>query len=262
MPRMPTLYVSHGSPNLALTQQTPAYKFLSGIAADLPRPEAILIVSAHYTTRAPAVATSAHPPMIFDFGGFSRALYEMNYPAPGAPEVSRRAANLLAAAGMPVSEDPQRGYDHGVWVPLQIMYPQADVPVAQISMQPLADARHHARLGEALRPLRDEGVLIIASGSMTHNLRAIQRDAIAGEPPEWVTAFTDWMHDKLVSGDRDTVLDAIDVAPAAQANHPYDDHLLPLFVAMGATAKDEPIRRLHSSYEYGVLAMDTYRFGA
>lgn len=261
MARMPALYVSHGSPNLALTPQTPAHRFLAGLADELPRPEAILIVSAHYTTRAPAVATAAKPPMIYDFGGFSRALYEMVYAAPGAPEVSQKAAALLSKAGLPVTEDPERGYDHGVWVPLRIMYPKADIPVGQVSMQPLADARHHHALGRALAPLRDEGVLIVASGSMTHNLRAIQRDGLGNAPPAWVTDFTDWMHDRLTAGDREAVLDAIDVAPNAQANHPYDDHLLPLFVALGAANDDEPITRLHSSYEYGVLAMDTYRFG-
>jgi 4,5-DOPA dioxygenase extradiol len=262
MARMPALYVSHGSPNLALTPETPAHRFLAGVAAQLPRPKALLIVSAHYTTRAPAVATTEWPPMIYDFGGFARRLYEFNYSAPGAPDVSRRAAALLGAAGFPVAEDDTRGYDHGVWVPLHIMYPDADIPIAQVSMQPLQDARHHLALGRALAPLRDEGVLIIASGSMTHNLRAIQRDALYGEPPAWVTDFTDWMNDRLVAGDREAVLDAIDVAPGAQANHPYDDHLLPLFVAMGATSPDEPITRMHKSYEYGVLAMDTYRFGA
>lgn len=261
MPRMPALYVSHGSPNLALTPQTPAHRFLAGLAAELPRPEAILIVSAHYTTRAPAVATAEKPPMIYDFGGFSRALYEMVYPAPGAPEVSRKAARLLSAAGLAAVEDGQRGYDHGVWVPLRIMSPKADIPIGQVSMQPLADARHHHALGRALAPLRDEGVLIVASGSMTHNLRAIQRDGLDNPPPAWVSEFTKWMHDKLSAGDREAVLDAIDIAPGAQANHPYDDHLLPLFVALGAANDDEPIRRLHSSYEYGVLAMDTYRFG-
>jgi 4,5-DOPA dioxygenase extradiol len=261
MPKMPALYVSHGSPNLAITPRTPAYKFLSGLAAELPRPKAILIVSAHFTTRAPVIATAAKPPMIYDFGGFSPALYEMVYPAPGAPDVSRRAGQLLAAAGMQVAEDATRGYDHGVWVPLKVIYPAADIPVAQVSMQPLADARHHYALGQALAPLRDEGVLIIGSGSMTHNLRAIERDAIAGPPPAWVSDFTEWMHDHLIAGDREAVLDAIDIAPGAQANHPYDDHLLPLFVALGAAGDGEPIRRLHSSYEYGVLAMDTYRFG-
>jgi 4,5-DOPA dioxygenase extradiol len=259
---MPTLYVSHGSPNLALTPQTPAHRFLARIAAELPRPEAVLMVSAHYTTRQPLVATASRPQMIYDFGGFAKPLYEIVYPAPGAPEISRRAGALLQAAGLPVREDPERGYDHGVWVPLHIMYPDADIPVAQVSMQPLADARHHYALGEALAPLRDEGVLIIASGSMTHNLRAIERDALFAAPPEWVSSFTEWMHDKLVAGDRDAVLDAIDLAPNAQANHPYDDHLLPLFVALGASARDEPVKRLHASYEYGVLAMDTYRFGA
>ena len=261
MSRLPTLYVSHGSPMLAITD-TPAHRFLAHVAADLPRPETILVVSAHWTTRAPAVGTAAKPPMIYDFGGFDAKLYSMTYPAPGAPEVSRRAARLLNAAGLAAGEDEGRGYDHGVWVPLQIMYPEADIPVAQVSMQPLADARHHYALGRALAPLRDEGVLIVASGSMTHNLRALERDNLEGPPPPWVTGFTDWMHDKLTTGDREAVLDAIDIAPGAEANHPYDDHLLPLFVALGATEPGEPVRRLHSSYEYGVLAMDTYRFGA
>ena len=262
MTRLPSLYVSHGSPNLAITPQTPAYKFLSAVAAELPRPKAVLMVSAHWATKLPVVGTAAQPPMIYDFGGFDRKLYEMNYPAPGGPEISRRAGALLAAAGLPVAEDTARGYDHGVWVPLQIMYPAADIPIAQVSMQPLADARHHHAVGRALAPLRDEGVLIVASGSMTHNLRAIQRDGLEAPPPPWVSGFVDWMHDKLTAGDREAVLDAIDIAPGAEANHPYDDHLLPLFVAMGAANDDEPIRRLHTSYEYGVLAMDTYRFGA
>ena len=259
--RMPALYVSHGSPMLAITD-TPAHRFLATIAADLPRPDAILVVSAHWNTRAPAIGTAVKPAMIYDFGGFDRKLYSMQYPAPGAPEISRRAGALLAAAGMPVAEDAARGYDHGVWVPLRIMYPAADIPVAQVSMQPMADARHHHKLGQALAPLRDDGVLIVASGSMTHNLGAIERGNIEGPPPPWVTSFVDWMHDKLTTGQREAVLDAIDIAPAAQANHPYDDHLLPLFVALGASAPDEPVRRLHTSYEYGVLAMDTYQFGA
>lgn len=261
MSRLPTLYISHGSPNLAITD-TAAHRFLAKLGRGLPRPKAVLIVSAHWATRAPAVATSAQPPMIYDFGGFPRPLYDIVYPAPGAPDVARRARALLTAAGLPVAEDSARGYDHGVWVPLHIMFPEADVPVAQVSMQPTADARHHHGLGRALAPLRDEGVLIIASGSLTHNLRAIERDRIEGAAPPWVTRFVDWMHEKLEAGDRDAVLDAIDIAPHAEANHPYDDHLLPLFVALGAAGEDEPIRRLHTSYEYGVLAMDTYQFGA
>ena len=176
--------------------------------------------------------------------------------------LSRRAAALLAAAGLPASQDPARGYDHGVWVPLQIMFPDADIPVGQVSMQPNDDARHHHAIGRALAPLRDEGVLIIASGSMTHNLGAIERGNLDGPAPLWVTSFVDWMHDKLTTGDREAVLDAMTAAPAAQANHPWDDHLLPLFVALGASEPGEPVRRLHTSYEYGVLAMDTYQFGA
>jgi len=262
MTKLPALYVSHGSPNLALTPQTPAHQFLKRLGESLPRPKAILMVSAHFTTRMPVIGTSAHPQMIYDFGGFPKPLYEMVYRAPGAPEVAKRAGQLLAKAGMEVAEDPDRGYDHGVWVPLQIMFPDADIPIGQLSMQPLEDARHHYRMGQALAPLRDEGVLIVASGSMTHNLRAIQRGGLSSEPPAWVMEFTDWMYDHLTSGDRKSVLDAIDVAPSAQQNHPYDDHLLPLFVAMGASGAEESIKRLHSSFEYGVLAMDTYAFGA
>ncbi len=260
--RLPSLYISHGSPNLAITPQTPAYRFLIRAGSELPRPEAILIVSAHYCTHRPAYATTAEPPMIYDFGGFNRRLYEFNYPAPGAPLVSRRAAALLEAAGLPTEEDPDRGYDHGVWVPLHIMYPNADIPVAQVSMQPMEDARHHYRLGQALKPLRDEGVLIIASGSFTHNLRAIERDGLDNPPHPWVTRFVDWMYEKLTTGEREQVLDAINIAPNATDNHPYDDHLLPLFVAMGASDEDEPVTRLHTSYEYGVLSMDAYQFGA
>jgi 4,5-DOPA dioxygenase extradiol len=261
MTRMPALYVSHGSPNLALTPQTPAYRFLAGLGSSLPRPKALLVVSAHYTTRVPTVGLAAEPPMIYDFGGFAKALYEKVWPAPGAPDVSMRAAELLMAAGFRVAADPGRGYDHGVWVPLHLMYPDADVPVAQVSMQPEADSRHHHAIGKALAPLRDEGVMIVASGSMTHNLRAIQRDGLFNPPPPWVTGFTEWLAGKLEAGDREAVLDTMTSAPAAQQNHPWDDHLLPLFVALGAASDGEPIRRLHSSYEYGVLAMDTYRFG-
>lgn len=260
MPRMPALYVSHGSPNLAITD-TAAHRFLAGLGASLPRPEALLVISAHWCTRAPAVATTARPEMIYDFGGFARRLYEMRYPAPGAPEIARRAAALLSQSGFSAAADDTRGYDHGVWVPLQIMYPDASLPIAQVSMQPLENAWHHHALGRALAPLRDEGVLIVASGSMTHNLRAIRRDALDAPAPAWVSAFVDWMHARLEAGDRETILDAMTAAPEAEANHPCDDHLLPLFVALGATGDGEPIRRLHASYEYGVLAMDTYRFG-
>ena len=258
---MPALYVSHGSPNLAITD-TAAHRFLAGLAGTLPRPKAILIISAHWCTKGPAVGTAERPEMIYDFGGFDKKLYQMSYPAPGAPDVSRHAGELLRGAGIQVAEDPARGYDHGVWVPLQIMYPDADIPVGQVSMQPHMDARHHHAIGRALAPLREDGVLILASGSFTHNLRALQRDGLDTPPPAWVTSFVDWMHDKLEAGEREAVLDAIDIAPNAQANHPYDDHLLPLFVVLGAAQDGEPIKRLHTSYEYGVLSMDTYRFGA
>jgi 4,5-DOPA dioxygenase extradiol len=261
MSRMPALYVSHGSPMLALTNSA-AHRFLAGLSSHLPKPKALLVISAHWCTKFPAIGTASKPEMIYDFGGFDRRLYKMVYPAPGAPELSQRAGELLVQAGFQVGVDPGRGYDHGVWVPLQIAFPNADIPIGQVSMQPYADSRHHHAIGRALAPLRDEGVLIIASGSFTHNLRALERDGLNNAPPPWVTTFVDWMQDKLEGGDREAVLDAMKVAPNAEANHPWDDHLLPLFVALGAADEGEPIKRLHSSYEYGVLAMDTYQFGA
>lgn len=259
--RLPALYVSHGSPNLAITD-TPAHRFLQRLALDLPRPRAILMISAHWCTRTPMVGTAERPETVHDFGGFDRRLYEVRYPAPGDPWLAREAGRLLVAAGFTVAEDAGRGFDHGVWVPMRAVFPQADVPIALVSMQPLADARHHHALGRALAPLREQGVLIIASGSFTHNLRAIDRSSVDAPVPGWVVEFVEWMRAHLEAGDRETLLDAMDRAPSAEANHPHDDHLLPLYVAMGAAGDEEPIRRLHASFEYGVLAMDTYQFGA
>ena len=169
MTRFPAVYVSHGSP-MVILNNTVATEFLRGYGRELGKPKAILIATAHFETRAPALSADAHPAMIYDFGGFPKALFEMTYPAPGDPALAQRAAGLLEAAGIKAYPVEGRGYDHGTWAPLKLMYPDADIPVVQLSVQPHMGGAHHVAMGQALAPLRDEGVLVMGSGSMTHNL--------------------------------------------------------------------------------------------
>ncbi|MBL9068410.1 MAG: dioxygenase [Sphingopyxis sp.] len=266
--RLPSLFLSHGSPMMAL-EPSPARDFLAGLGAQLPRPRAILIVSAHHDAafeggRA-TVTASAAPPTIHDFGGFPDELFAMRYPAPGDPALARRIADRLADHGLTVAIDPDRGLDHGAWVPLSVIYPDADLPVVQLSIASNASPEWHYALGQALAPLRDEGVLIIGSGSITHNLRAFFTTCppIAAPAPAWVSDFTAWIADRMEVNAIDDVLHAVDRAPHGRDNHPTPDHILPLFVAMGAGADGESLRarRLHASTTYAVLAMDVYAFG-
>lgn len=260
---LPSLFVSHGAPNLVL-HETPARQFLATFAAELPRPDAILVASAHYERPVPTLVRDPDPEMIYDFGGFEPELREMRYAAPGAPAVADRAAALLESAGIARETTEHRGYDHGVWVPLMLLYPDAEIPVAQISIDPSGDPRTHERVGRALAPLREEGVLLIGSGSFTHNLGEVfgargvrARDA---RVPGWVDEFADWMGGAIEAGDRDALLDYRARAPQAERNHPTDEHLLPLYVAMGAGGGAAG-RRVHASRQHGVLAMDAYAFG-
>lgn len=259
MTKLPTLFLSHGSPMLALLD-SPARRFLLGLGKTLPRPEAIVVVSAHWESmRAAAVSFAAEPATIHDFGGFPPALYEIDYPAKGAPELAARVASLLEQAGLPVhSQD--RGLDHGAWVPLSLMYPQADIPVIQISLVHGATPADHYRIGLALTALREQGVLVIGSGSLTHNLQECWGKPLDASVPPWVSDFTQWMADKLDGKQRDALCAYRQQAPFATRNHPSEEHLLPLFVAMGAAGTDATAQRLHASYEYGVLAMDAYAF--
>jgi 4,5-DOPA dioxygenase extradiol len=260
MPRMPSLFISHGSPDLAV-RETAAHRFLRGLGANLPRPRAILVASAHWETDVPAVATGANPTTVFDFGGFDPRLRQIRYDAPGDPALASQAAVLMQHAGLEVIPDAGRGWDHGVWVPLHLLYPERNIPVAQVSIQPLKDPAHHVRVGAALQSLRDDGVMIIASGAMTHNLGAFRGQPVDAPVPRWVSDFTDWMADRLTSDKRADAVLYREQAPYGVQNHPEAEHILPLFVALGATAVSEPVTRLHDSFEHGVLAMDIYRFG-
>lgn len=257
--RLPAIFVSHGAPTLVL-ERSPARDFLLRLGSGIGRPRAILVVSAHWETAEPAVSTAQRPQTIHDFYGFPEKLYQLRYPAPGAPQLAMRVAELLKEDGLPVRLDPERGLDHGAWAPLMLMYPWADIPVTQLSVQPGAGPAHHFRLGEALRPLRSEGMLILASGSITHNLRELRWNDRNIQPPSWVTEFTDWMARALTAGSTRDLLDYRHLAPHAVRNHPTEEHLFPLFVAYGAADLPGRAERLHSGYAYGVIGMDAWRF--
>jgi 4,5-DOPA dioxygenase extradiol len=255
---LPSLFLSHGAPMLALTP-SPARDFLAGLGATLPRPAAIVIASAHWESEGPAVNAVAENATIHDFYGFPPALYALRYPAPGSAAVAERVAGLLALAGLGCEVDHARGLDHGAWVPLMLMYPAHDIPVVELSVQGWQGPHHHLLVGEALAPLRAEGVLVIGSGAFTHDLRRMRRGAEATDPD--VAAFAEWMWSTLAAGRVEDLLDYRRRAPFGAAQHPTEEHLLPLFVAMGAGGTDAPVRRLHASTEHGVLRMDAFAFG-
>jgi 4,5-DOPA dioxygenase extradiol len=259
MTTFPSLFLSHGSPMLALSD-VPARDFLAGLGDELGRPEAILVASAHWETPAPLVSSVARNETIHDFYGFPPELYRLAYPAPGAPALAERAAARLKEAGLAAGLDRSRGLDHGAWVPLLLMYPAADIPVAQISIQTPRGPAHHIALGRALAPLREEGVLVIGSGSYTHNLGELRRGDPGEAEPSWVTRFADWFDRALVEQRTDDLVDYRGRAPEAARNHPTEEHLLPVFVALGA-GDGGAARRLHSSATYGTLRMDAYAFG-
>ncbi len=258
MSTMPAIFVSHGAPTLPF-EDVPAREFLRGLGGSIPAPLAILAVSAHWETAAPTVSAAERPETIHDFYGFPRELYRLRYPAPGAPALAQRVVALLERAGHAVEVSADRGLDHGAWVPLMLAYPDADIPVTQLSIQSARGPAWHCALGEALRPLREEGVLILASGSATHNLREFGRHARDAAPLGYVVAFNEWLAAAVADGRRDDLVEYSSRAPDAERNHPTEEHLLPLFVAAGAgsTGRGE---RLHASYTYGALAMDAYRF--
>lgn len=257
---LPSLFLSHGAPTLPLTD-TPARAFLQGLGAALPRPTAILVISAHWATAQPTVNAVDRNATIHDFSGFPRPLYDLRYDAPGSPALAARIAERLTAAGIATGIDRRRGLDHGAWVPLRLMYPQADIPVLQLSVQPHLGPEHHLGVGRALAPLRQEGVLIVASGSLTHDLSSFFGHGPNDPAPAWVNDFADWFHDALTGHRGADLIDYRRLAPFATRNHPTEEHLLPLYAALGAAGDDAHVERLHASATYSVLRMDVYAFG-
>ncbi|MFN6508242.1 DODA-type extradiol aromatic ring-opening family dioxygenase [Xanthomonas translucens] len=259
MPRLPSLYISHGSPMTALDPGLVGVR-LAELAAALPRPRAIVVASAHWLGRRPLVGAAAQPQTIHDFGGFPRALHEMQYPAPGAPALAREVAARLERAGLQPYVDARRGLDHGVWVPLSLLYPQADIAVVPLSIQPELGPAHQLAMGRALAPLRDDGVLLIGSGSITHNLHDLGRYAEGKDAP-YVRPFIDWVEQALRREDLPALLDYRRQAPFADRAHPTDEHWLPLYFAMGAAGEQGlGAQRIDAGIDAGLLAMDLYRF--
>ncbi len=245
--RMPALYVSHGAPPLADDPIWPGQ--LAAWAKDIPRPTAILMVSAHWEDAPLAIGATRTVPLVYDFWGFPQHYYEVTYPAPGAPELAARVRALLRGAATPVQDVPDRGLDHGAYVPLVEMFPDADVPVLQISM-PTLDPERLMEIGRKLAPLRDEGVLIVGSGFFTHNLRAIRTD---GAVPSFMAEFDQWGRETLDAGDIDALLDFEHRAPAGKLAHPRTEHFAPLFLTLGA-GEDELTgqRSVIDGYWYGM----------
>jgi 4,5-DOPA dioxygenase extradiol len=255
---LPAVFVSHGSPMLAIENSATA-RFLERLGTQLPRPKAIVIASAHFTAAVPTVTAAPAPATIHDFGGFPAPLYDIEYRAPGAPELAERIARTLIAAGFAARQDDRIGIDHGVWVPLRRMFPQADIPVVALSVNPQSDAGWHYRIGRALAPLREEEVLVIGSGGFSHNLPALDWGRVDAPALPWMTAFTDALRDKLLDGDIAGSLDWR-ALPEALRNHPTPEHLYPLYVALGAGGDGARGRLLHRDVELGGLAMDAFAF--
>jgi len=253
---LPTLFLSHGAPTLALDPGATGAAWRR-LAAELPRPAAVLCVSAHWMTEAPMLSAPAKNETIHDFYGFPEPLYRMHYDPPAAPDIAEAVCGLLAGAGFTSSIDRTRGLDHGAWVPLGVMYPDADIPTAQLSIQPHRDADWHYRVGKALRMLREAGVLIVASGGAVHNLRALAR---GGRPTaDWALEFDEWLAAALAEGRTPELLDWTKHAPIAHLAQPTPDHFLPLFVALGAVGEGGRGARIHQGFTLGSLSMAAFR---
>ncbi|HEY5881877.1 MAG TPA: class III extradiol ring-cleavage dioxygenase [Nakamurella sp.] len=247
--KMPVLYLSHGAPPLA---DDPVWtEQLATWGRDVARPTSILVVSAHWEAAPLAVGATEAVPLTYDFWGFPERYYQVTYPAPGAPQLAKDVAGLLARPGQPVHQDPNRGLDHGAYVPLVEMYPEADIPVLQVSM-PTLDPRGLFEIGRKLAPLRDQGVLIIGSGFTTHNLRLATFGDTSNTGPAWGLEFDAWAKESVESGDIDAILDFEHRAPAARIAHPRTEHWAPLYVSLGATA---------DQWQDGTTTVDGFWYG-
>ncbi|XP_020206901.1 extradiol ring-cleavage dioxygenase [Cajanus cajan] len=257
-----TFYISHGSPTLSIDETLEARKFLQSWKKDVfpQKPTSILVISGHWEAKVPTVnVVDSVNDTIYDFYNFPKQMYQLKYPAPGAPKLARRVKELLKESGFSrVDEDTKRGLDHGAWVPLFLMYPEADIPVCQLSVQSHQDATYHYNMGKALAPLKDEGVLIMGSGSAVHNLREIDRHSSTVAP--WALEFDNWLKDSLLQGRYEDVNHYEEKAPHAKKAHPWPDHFFPLHVAIGAAGQNSKAKLIHSSIDLGSLSYASYQF--
>jgi len=264
--KLPAYFISHGGgPWPFMPEVRPGYARLVESLRDIPRqlgrkPAAIAMVSAHWETRgAFAVMSSPRPPMLYDYYGFPEHTYRIQYPAPGSAHLAARVDELLRQAGLPVRQDPERGFDHGAFVPLSVMYPEADVPVVQLSIEAHYDPDVHMALGRALAPLRDEDILILCSGLSYHNLREIR--STGAEPS---AQFDAWLQQAVVQGpveQRAAQLRQWESAPSARRAHPREDHLIPLMVAAGAAEREPAACIYHDDSTFANITASSFRFG-
>lgn len=255
--RLPTLFISHGAPTLALEQGADA-QFLAALPARFAVPRAVLVVSAHWQAAQPVIGCAAQPVTMHDFSGFPAPLSALHYPAHGSRELAGELAAALDTAGIAYAVDDMRGLDHGAWVPLKHMWPEAGVPVLTLALPYAADATTWLALGEALSALPAQGVLILGSGGFVHNLVALQADG--SPPPRWAQSFEAWMDDALQNGRREALLAWSQQAPYAHQAHPSCEHLAPLFVALGAAGSAAHAQKWYAAWRYGSLSMAAYAF--
>jgi 4,5-DOPA dioxygenase extradiol len=257
---LPTLFVPHGAPTFALRPGA-AGAALARLGMALPKPRVIVMVSPHWEMPAPTVGTADRLDTVHDFYGFPQPLYDIRYPATGCPEAAREVVQALRDAGLPAGEAPAQGLDHGAWIPLRLMYPDADVPVIPLSLQSHEGVRGAYRLGEALAPLKEHGMLVIGSGNLTHNLGDYRLARMnGGDGLDYVRRFPEWMTDRLQHHDLEALLDYRRQAPDAARAHPSDEHLQPLYVALGAAGREASVEHVHASISDYVVAMDAYAF--
>ncbi|WP_295898657.1 class III extradiol ring-cleavage dioxygenase [uncultured Vibrio sp.] len=258
--KQPAFFISHGSPMLAL-ETSETTEFLKGFGQTVGRPSAIVVFSAHLDTQSAITITSAEKPkQIYDFYGFPNALYEIDYLAFGAPQLANKIQGLISKVGLPSVLDAQLGWDHGVWMPLYLMYPNADIPIVQVSISTQLGTSVNYQLGRALTSLREEGVMLIGSGGISHNLPEISSTQPTPNRKTMVSEFTLWIADKLRNGDHRALLNYLEEAPHARFNHPTQEHFVPLLAVLGASEQDK-VTQIHCAVQHEILAMDAYQFG-
>lgn len=257
MKPLPSLFVSHGSPNLALQPEDPFWAALSGFAGRIPKPKAVVCVSAHGTEPEglAEVSANARPQTIHDFRGFPADLYQLQYPCAGDPDLAAQVAQLLSSGGFTAALTARLGLDHGVWVPMMGLYPHADVPVVQVTLPYPADPRHVLKLGRTLAPLRKEGVLLLGSGGAVHNLRELEWSDKRGAPHPKAKAFADWLRERLVKKDVESVVQFETEGPDASFAHPTTEHFYPLLFTVGAALEGDMLQPVYDAYEYRTLSM-------
>lgn len=251
--KQPSVFISHGAPDILLSND-PALRFFEQLGKNQPEPEAVVIISAHWIADPVQVTTTLHYKTIHDFGGFSDELYELTYPAKGAPKLAEDIIKLLISNGVAAEANASRGLDHGAWIPLKTIYPNAHIPVVAISLPSTLEAC--VALGQALVPLRDKNILILGSGGSVHNLSKINR---VGKTEQWAVNFTDWLTEIVISGSTERLLDNQNYPAELKIAHPSVEHLAPLFVSIGAAA-GQPGELMHDGYMYGNIGMACYQF--